>query len=135
VDSQRRTSISQFIKFNLVGIVNTGLTYLIYSGLVYLGLNYLVALILEYVVGIIFSFFLNKTFTFRVRNSSTWGMFFRMVAVYLIALAVNVGLLRLAVGYWGLNPYFSQVIALGFVSILTFVFQRNFVYRVQHTKD
>jgi putative flippase GtrA len=38
-----RNNLFQFVKFGLVGISNTVISYAIYSALVFIGLNYLVS--------------------------------------------------------------------------------------------
>ncbi len=127
-DHPRRLEIlKQFVRFNLVGALNTALTYGIYSGLVYLGLHHLAAVLIEYAFGIVFSYLLNKRFTFAVRGGGS-RMFGRMLLAYVPTLLLNALLLWLLVDRLAWNKYLGQAVALGFVSVLSFVAQRAFVF-------
>ncbi len=61
-----------FIKFCLVGVVNTLVSYVVYLGLRLL-LPYLLAHVLGWAVGVVVSFLLNCRFTYRVKP--TWRGF------------------------------------------------------------
>ncbi len=125
-----REVIPQFIRFNFVGILNTGLTYAIYAGLVFVGVNHFVALGADYAVGIVFSFIMNKRLTFRVAGRGSISMFARMVGSYVLILALNALILWALVDRGGVNTYLGQGIALAVVVLLSFAAQRVLVFRV-----
>ncbi len=122
--------LRQFIRFNLVGVLNTLLTYGIYSGLVYLGVHHLAAVVIEYAFGIVFSYLLNKRFTFAVRGGGS-RMFGRMLLAYIPTLLLNALLLWLLVDRLHWNKYVGQAVALGLVSVLSFIAQKVFVFRLR----
>jgi putative flippase GtrA len=122
--------IPQFIRFNIVGILNTGLTYAIYAGLVFIGVNHFVALGADYAVGIVFSFLMNKRLTFQVKGKGSLWMFVRMVASYVLLLALNALILWALVDRGGVNTYLGQAFALAAVALLSFAAQRVVVFRV-----
>ncbi len=122
--------LRQFIRFNLVGVLNTLLTYGIYSGLVYLGVHHLAAVVIEYAFGIVFSYLLNKRFTFAVRGGGS-RMFGRMLLAYIPTLLLNALLLWLLVDRLHWNEYVGQAVALGLVSVLSFIAQKVFVFRLR----
>ena len=121
--------LKQFLRFNVVGVLNTALTYGIYSGLVAFGLHHIAAVGVEYVFGIVFSYLMNKRFTFTVRGRAGSGMFLRMIVAYLPMLLLNAVLLWLLVDRLHWNKYAGQAVALSFVSVLSFTAQRMFVFR------
>jgi len=121
--------LKQFLRFNVVGVLNTALTYGIYSGLVALGLHHLAAVGVEYVFGIVFSYLMNKRFTFTVRGRAGSRMFLRMIVAYVPMLLLNALLLWLLVDRLHWNKYAGQAVALSFVSALSFTAQRRFVFR------
>lgn len=125
-----REVILQFVRFNLVGIVNTALTYAVYAVLVFVGVNHFLALLADYAVGIVFSFAMNKRVTFRVRDRATPAMFLRMAGSSVLLLALNALMLWLLVDRRGVNSYLGQVIALAVVALLSFAAQRILVFRV-----
>jgi len=128
VGCKKRVSLIQFVKFNIVGIINTAVTYGIYSLLVFLGVYHQIAVVCDYSVGIVFSFFLNKHVTFKVKRKTSPSMMGRMVLSYVLILGVNMGLLWILVDSLGYNKYLSQLVALALVSILSFLAQKYFVF-------
>jgi putative flippase GtrA len=127
--TSRLETLKQFIRFNLVGLLNTALTYGIYSGLVYLGLHHIAALVIEYASGIGFSFLMNKRFTFAVRGRADSRMFARMLVAYVPMLLLNALLLWMLIDRLGWNKYAGQAVALGLVSVLSFAAQKIYVFR------
>jgi len=125
-----REVISQFVRFNIVGIVNTALTYAIYAGLVFVGVNHFIALGADYAVGIVFSFVMNKRLTFRVQGRAGIWMFARMIGSYALILALNAAILWALVDKGGVNTYLGQAVALVVVALVSFAAQRVFVFRV-----
>ena len=76
-----------FVRFVIVGLVNTIIGYSIIMILFHLvGLSYSLSYFLSYVVGIIVSFFLNRQFVFFSRNDKLLE-FFR----FLLAFGVSYG--------------------------------------------
>ena len=132
--AQPREVILQFLRFNLVGIVNTGLAYGVYAALVFIGLDHFLALGADYLVGIIFSFVVNKRLTFRVKSRGNAAMFAKMVGSYLVLLALNTLILWALVDKSGVNTYIGQAIALAVVVVLSFAVQRFVVFGV-HRKE
>jgi len=134
VDDKKHTHpqevILQFIRFNLVGIANTGLTYAVYAALVFIGVNHFIALVADYAVGIVFSFLMNKRLTFRIRGRAGIGTFARMVGTYVLLLALNALMLWALVDKSGVNTYLGQAIALVVVALLSFAAQRLVVFRM-----
>ena len=115
------------LKFLVVGITNTLGGYAFYAALVALGVNYAVALTLEYVAGIAYGFVLNKRWTFKAQGGSLRQVW-RYIALYGVIYLLNVGLLMALVERWGLNPYVSQLILLGFLTLLSFGVQKHWIF-------
>ena len=74
-----------FLKFVLVGILNTGtgaaIMFLLYNAA---GFGYWLSSAVSYIAGSVLSFFLNKYFTFKVTH---WS--FKMIAAYIITIAIS----------------------------------------------
>lgn len=115
------------LKFLVVGITNTLGGYAFYAALVALGVNYAIALTLEYVAGIAYGFVLNKRWTFKAQGGSL-RQAWRYIALYGVIYLLNVGLLVALVERWGLNPYVSQLILLGFLTLLSFGVQKRWIF-------
>lgn len=46
----KRDSVIQFLKFSIVGLSNTIVSYLVYAALLFIGVNYIVANIVSYLL-------------------------------------------------------------------------------------
>ena len=111
----------EFVRFLLVGVLNTAFSYGVYASLLYVGLPYVVANLGALLLGIAFSFrtqgrlvFGNSSGRLLQRFAACWGAIW-LVNVLLIALLVRAGLSAYAAGAVALVPstvfsYFVQKI-------------------------
>ena len=65
-----KQTLIQFIKFGIVGLSNTLISYLVYVGLVYFGLYYVFANIVGFVVSVLNSFYWNNKYVFKTNEDS-----------------------------------------------------------------
>ena len=121
-----------FLKFVAVGVTNTLGGYAFYAALLLLGVNYALALTLEYVAGIAYGFLLNKRWTFKAHGESAQQAL-RFVALYVFIYALNFTLLMLLVERWTLSPFLAQIFFLGFLTLLSFVVQKRWIFTKQPT--
>ena len=122
----------QFLKFGIVGISNTLLTFLVYTVLLKVfGVWYLAASAAGFTVGATNGFLLNRRWTFRdhVGDSLTPV---RWAVVQGSGLAVNVGLLFLFVSEAGLDKLLAQAFATAVVTVTTFFVNRAWTFRMHH---
>jgi len=124
----KKDLIIQFIKFNIIGIINTIITYLIFSFLFFLTKNYFVSLAADYIFGIVFSFYMNKNITFKVAGSASVKMFFRMIFSYAFVFVLNLVILKVLIDILFINGYLSQMIAQVFLMFAGFVVQKVYVF-------
>lgn len=87
-------SITEFFRFALVGVLNTGVDVVIFSLLIWLGVPYLAAQIVSYSCGAANSYLLNKVWTFRSCGLS-YAEMMRFTVVNLVSLGISVLLLAL----------------------------------------
>jgi hypothetical protein len=64
-DKNLTSLILQFIKFGIVGLSNTAISYIIYFLLVYFDLHYLIASIIAFFISVLNSFFWNNKYVFK----------------------------------------------------------------------
>ncbi len=60
--------IKQFIKFGIVGISNTLISYTVYVVLVMINVNYLIASIMGFVISVLNSYYWNNKYVFKARD-------------------------------------------------------------------
>jgi putative flippase GtrA len=119
----------QFIKFAVVGVLNSAIQYLVFLLLYSLaGTQYLVASIIGYVAGMLNSYVLNRRWTFGSRNQQLLTELGRFVAVNLISLGVNLGLLFLLVSAGIMVPQWAQVLAIAGSTLVNFVLNKVWTF-------
>lgn len=123
----RRLLKVQFIRFLLVGGLNTLFSYAVYAMLLSAGLSYVWANLCSLVLGIAVSFATQGRFVFGNRGGGRIG---RFVACWGLIWVVNVlliaGLIRL-----GLNAYWAGALALIPVALMSYAVQKFLVFSVQ----
>jgi putative flippase GtrA len=126
-----RPVVVQFLKFGVVGISNTLITFAVYTLLLKgFGVWYLAASAIGFVVGAVNGFLLNRAWTFRghVGDSLTpvrWGV------VQTSGLALNEGLLFLWVEGLGIDKLIAQALAIVIVTTVTFFINRAWTFRTR----
>ncbi len=98
---------SSFVRFIIIGLINTGLTYLIYI-LFNLFLNYKIAYTISYLAGIAISYFLNSKIVFRVNISLKKMILFPLV--YIFQYLLNLFCLEFLVKYVKINENIAPII-------------------------
>lgn len=124
----------QFVKFGIVGVSNTALTFIVYTVLLKVfGVWYLAASAVGFIAGATNGFLLNRRWTFRdhVGDSLTPV---RWAIVQGCGLAINEGLLFLFVSEASLDKLVAQACATAFVTVSTFFANRAWTFRT-HSHD
>jgi putative flippase GtrA len=119
----------QFIKFAVVGVLNSAIQYLVFLFLYSVtGIQYLVASIVGYVAGMTNSYMLNRTWTFRSCDQKLLAQLSRFVAVNLISLGANIGLLLLLVSTGLMVPQWALVVAITGSTLVNFVLNKVWTF-------
>jgi putative flippase GtrA len=120
------------VKFGIVGISNTLLTFAVYTILLKgFDVWYLAASAIGFVAGATNGFLLNRRWTFsgHVGDSLTPV---RWAVVQSLGLALNLGLLYLLVHHAGFDELVGQACATVVVTVLTFFANRAWTFRMHH---
>ena len=116
----------QFIRFLIIGGVNTLFAYFIYVVAIFIGLHYTLAALLQTVLGTLFSF---KTMGCLVFDNPDNKLIFKFVAVYTGCYFLNISLLRLLTQFVLSNLYIAGLISSGLVAIVSFCLNKWLVFR------
>lgn len=106
-DTMRSSIPSEFARFVLVGLINTGIYYGVYTLLLYSGLFYISAHFGGFITAFIFSYFLNCRFVYRVRP--TLLKFFKFPLTQIINMGMQTLLLYLLVDQLGWNEMLAPL--------------------------
>jgi putative flippase GtrA len=114
----------QFVRFVLIGGLNTGVSYGLYAGFLSLGLHYALANLLALLLSILFSFRTQGAFVFRNTDARLlWRFGLAWSAIFLF----NLGVIRLLI-HLGMNAYVAGALALAPVTVLSYFVQKLVVF-------
>jgi putative flippase GtrA len=114
----------QFVRFVLVGCMNTAFSYGLYAAFLWCGLNFVVANGLAFVISLLFSFRTQGILVFRNADPRLLLRFVLVwAAIYLVNIALIGGLMRL-----GLSAYLAGAVALVPVTLLSYLLQSFAVF-------
>lgn len=120
--------MNEFARFILVGVLNTVLGYLFIFSFMYLfSWSPEVSNIAGYSICLGASYLLHRHYTFRSKNRKQ-AEFSRFLFVFAIAFSTNYLALNLMVYYFGLDPYWSQILAGGVYVITTYLLNKMLVF-------
>ena len=127
-------AIVQFVKFGIVGVSNTLLSFAVYTPLLKaFGVWYVAASGIGFTVGAVNGFLLNRRWTFRghVGDALTPVRWF---VVQGCGLGLNLGLVYMFVDGFGIDKLVGQVPATAIVTVLTFFANRAWTFKM-HPKS
>lgn len=128
-----KKSLSQFIKFLVVGLSNTVVSYLCYALLIFLDINYLIANIVSYFIGVLNSFFWNSRYVFDLSGSSltekTLAFGKTLMSNAFTGLVLNNVLLFFWVELLGIPKLLGPILNLCISTPLNFVLSKYWAYR------
>jgi putative flippase GtrA len=117
-----------FIKFALVGVVNTLIDFVVYALLTTIGVNYILAQWISYSAGILNSYVMNRKWTFERKEKSSKREVILFVIVNLITLSLTSFLLTVLYNKWGIPLLISKLlitiasVGINFIGTELFVF-------------
>jgi putative flippase GtrA len=117
----------QFMRFCLVGVVNTGVDFAVFTVLTNMGILLLVAQCISYTCGVLNSFLLNRTWTFQRRGQSS-GQLIRFFALNLGTLTITYGLLVYFHNHLAWSLLVSKLVATGASLVINFGGSRLWVF-------
>jgi putative flippase GtrA len=128
-----RALFLQFIKFGIVGLSNTAISYGIYAGLVYFSVYYITANVIAFVVSVFNSFFWNNKYVFT-KNKDAKRSMGKVIAKTFIAygftglVLANI-LLYLSVNIAGISKYIAPLFVLTVTVPLNFVLNKFWAFK------
>jgi len=124
-DPTRRARLAQFVRFVLVGGLNTLVGYSLFAVLFLLSGDHRLALLVATVLGVLFNFVTTGRLVFGNRS---WGRLPLFVGIYALSFALNLGALELLIAA-GVAPLLGQLLVLPAVVVLSFLGNRLVVFR------
>ena len=114
----------EWLRFLLVGGLNTLFGYGLYAVCIWLGAGYLAATAVTMIGGLLFNYRTTGAIVFARRD----GSFARFIGCYAVVLALSVMFLKF-LDTRGVNPYLSGLIVAVPAALLSYVLLRTYVFR------
>lgn len=123
-------SISDKIRFLIIGALNALISYIIFLFFIYCfgDKYYQTALLLQWVLSSFISYLNQKFFVFNTRGNYI-KEYVKCCSTWVVCYLLNVIILEIQVKYLMLNVFISQFVSLLLVSILTYVLFKYFAFK------
>ena len=126
--------VRQFVKFCMVGVVNTIIDYAVYlffSRLV--GLYFLYANIIAILVAMTFSFVINKYWTFRNKENKLKSQYVKFALVNSVYFIINNSIFFALVNYFEVLDLWSKLVAIIIGTFWNFFANRYWTFNDKKT--
>ena len=120
--------IFRFIKFALVGVMNTLLNWSIFFILTKVELYYIVANVIAYLIATIHSYFWNLIWVFKYNNGSKIKSSIKFIVLNIIGLLINTIILYVLVDIFNINKLISLMLTTVIVMIINYVANKVWVF-------
>jgi putative flippase GtrA len=143
-----RQGLIEFIKFGLVGVMNTGVDFIVYTLLMLAGVHYLGAQVVSYAAGTVNSYVVNKLWTFKGQVhdnekakggsasasrgtgfSANRGEFLRFVLLNAATLLLSLLLLYMLKSGLGLHALLAKLLVTGVTVVANYIGSKLWVFR------
>jgi len=125
IDLIRRLWSIPFLRFLVVGGINTVFGYSVFALFILIGLHYALAALLALICGILFNFKTTGTLVFKNRDNR---LIFRFFGVYSITYLLTIGLLKVFALY-GVGSLVAGAIIVLPMGIVSFSLMRKLVFK------
>lgn len=115
----------RFIRFVLVGCLNTAFGVGVYCLCIFLGTPYFIATLVSNILGVLWNF---KTTGRLVFKNDDNRLIARFAACYVVIYIVNTLIVKLFI-FSGLNDYWSGIVATPVVAVCSYTLLKSFVYK------
>lgn len=124
IDLIRRLWAIPFLRFLVVGGINTLFSFTVYALLILLGLHYVLAALISTICGILFNFYTTGRIVFKNRDNR---LLLRFFGVYAFTYFINIGLLKLF-DMAGVGSLIAGAIIVLPMAVASFLLMRKFVF-------
>lgn len=128
----KKENIIQFIKFGIVGVSNTAVSYIVYWIGVNLGLFYLLASVLGFVVSVLNSFYWNNKYVFKsgTGKRSIWETLMKTFVAYAgTGLILSNALLVIWIEWFEISELWAPIINIPVTTVINFLVNKFWAYR------
>lgn len=118
----------KFVRFLIVGFINTIFGYGLFSFFIWIGLHYSLSAFFSTILGVLFNF---KTISTLVYDSHDNSLIVRFFGVYGIIYILNITGLYL-LNLYGLNAYISGAVLILPLTVISFLLNKKLVFKTNN---
>jgi len=119
--------ILQFIKFGIVGFINTVSSWIFYYSLLFLNINYLICTTVAYFLSSILGYFLNKIWVFK--QNKVEKSLIKYYIVYISSYFLNMLCMYLLVDIFNISKLIAPILVLFITVPYNFIFSKLWVFK------
>lgn len=135
ISDERWKSFMQFVKFGIVGLSNTFISYAVYVVAVFLGAYYMVGNVLGFIVSVLNSFYWNNKYVFKqkdgMKRSWVGALIKTFISYGFTGLILSSALLYLWIDVLHVSEYIAPIINLLVTIPLNFLLNKLWAFK-QH---
>lgn len=133
ISDEQWNAFMQFVKFGLVGVTNTGITYVVYALFITLHVPVLVSYTIGYIVGILNAFYWNNKYVFHEENKqrNLWKALAKCFTSYIGSYVVSSILLLVWTDVLHISSYIAPIITLLITIPLNFLMNKFWAFRTE----
>jgi len=129
-----KATIAQFLKFNMVGLLNTAIDFAVFAVLIWTGLYYVIAQLLSYAAGMLNSYIWNSRFTFgdtrrRHDSKADLGRMVRFAVWNAIMLGLSILLLAAFAELTAIGEIYAKAVVTVIIVAINFYGSKRFVFK------
>lgn len=132
-------SILQFIKFGIVGLSNTALSYVVFTILVLLGTHYLIANAISFVAGVSNAFYWSNKYVFKKGVNEKRGLLQSLLKTFMAygftGLILNSLMLYLFVEKYNISSLIAQALCLLITVPLNYILNKYWSFKTKEIRD
>ena len=117
----------RFLRYCLVGLINTAAAYGFYCGYLYAGLHYSAAVVLSMVTGVFFNYFVTRRFVFDTPVQKHTFIYY--VISYGLLYLFSLVLSWLLIDIFMISPYWAGLVSLPANALVSYALLRFIVFR------
>ena len=120
--------VIRFVKFGMVGVINTLVNWIIFFILNALGMYYILANIIAYILGTVNSYLWNTLWVFKYKDKASTETTIKFIILNLIGLGLNTGIVYVLVDLCNLNKFIGLVTTTAIVMIINYIVNKLWVF-------
>lgn len=129
----------QFLKFAVVGVLNTLISYGVYAVGIFMGLQYLIANAAGFFVSVLNAYFWSDRFVFKKEKGETRKPLQTLLKTYIAygitGLFLASFLLYQYIDNWHISAYLAQILCLVVTVPLNYIINKFWSFKTQKTYD